>query len=98
MKRMKLAAGFVLAFVLSLSLLSGTALAAEVVASGKCGADGSNVTWVLDSDGVLTISGEGDMGNYSIAPWTSRITRISKVVIGDGVTSIGGNAFLIADT
>ena len=32
-----------------------------LMSSGTCGAegDGSNLTWTLDSDGVLTISGSG---------------------------------------
>ena len=44
------------------SLLPATALAAGIVDSGTCGAegDGSNLTWTLDSEGVLTISGSGD--------------------------------------
>ena len=40
--------------------------AADVVYSGTCGAegDGSNMTWTLDSEGVLTISGSGGMHDY----------------------------------
>ena len=63
----------------------------EVVSSGSCG---KNVTYVLDSKGVLTISGSGDMENYSFyvnAPWHS--LDIKKIIIGDGVTSIGSYAF-----
>ena len=33
--------------------------------SGDCGADGSNVTWISDEDGTLTISGYGAMMSYS---------------------------------
>ena len=32
---------------------------ATEIASGTCGAEGDNLTWTLDSDGVLTISGTG---------------------------------------
>lgn len=32
-----------------------------VVASGSCGAEGNNVTYTLDSDGTLIISGSGNM-------------------------------------
>ncbi len=51
---------FVLAVLMIASLLPATALAADIVDSrGTCGAegDGSNLTWTLDSKGVLTISG-----------------------------------------
>ena len=54
---------FVLAVLMIASLLPATALAADIVDSGTCGAEGngSNLTWTLDSEGVLTISGSGDM-------------------------------------
>ncbi len=51
-------------------------------------------TWTLDDNGVLTISGNGAMGNYSYpskAPW--RNLEFTNVVIEDGVTSIGESAF-----
>lgn len=38
-----------------------TANAAEFIDGGKCG---DNVSWTLDSDGTLTISGTGKMYNY----------------------------------
>ena len=52
---------FVLAVLMIASLLPATALAADIVDSGTCGTKGSNLTWTLDSEGVLTISGSGDM-------------------------------------
>ena len=63
------------------------------VDSGTCGED---LTWTLDSEGTLTISGTGAMTNYyyySSAPWYSNRSSIVSVVIGDGVTSIGDSAF-----
>ena len=62
---------------------------AEVVKSGTCGV---NITWALNNAGVLTISGEGDMPDFFMerAPWQG---GIKKVVIEEGVTSIGANAF-----
>ena len=90
-----------LAVMLALSLLPGTAGAASVVASGTCGADGDNVTWSLDSDGVLTISGTGKMADYTAGwnvhghnaetPWFG--LHISSIVIEQGVTRIGDCAF-----
>ncbi len=68
--------------------------AAEEVASGTCG---ENLTWVLDSDNVLTISGTGEMtnfSNYSSIPWNDHKGNITKLVIEDGVTSIFNNAFV----
>ena len=86
---------FVLAVLMIASLLPTTALAAEAAASGTCGAegDGSNLTWTLDSEGTLTISGTGAMENYisDDAPWTAQ--DVKTVVIDNGVTSIGGFAF-----
>ena len=76
---------FVLVVLMIVSLLPVTALAADIVDSGTCGAE---VTWTLDSEGVLTISGSGDMYDYdsSDAPWHG---RVKSAVIADGVTSIG---------
>ena len=58
---------------------------------------GENLTWSLDIEtGILTISGTGDMYNYSVseaAPWYSHQPYIKSVVINDGVTSIGDYAF-----
>jgi len=63
------------------------------LAEGTCGA---HVTWLLDEDGVLTISGKGAMKNYTdkeTKPWQDWNNRIKTVVIEDGVTSIGALAF-----
>ena len=67
--------------------------------SGTCGA---NLTWNL-SNGVLTISGYGDMDNYvehddygrvfHTAPWGSYKEYIQYVIFAFGVTSIGSGAF-----
>ena len=85
---------FVLAVLMIASLLPATALAADIADSGTCGAegDGSNLTWTLDSEGVLTISGSGGMHGYgpSGAPWHG---RVKSAVIAEGVTSIGAGAF-----
>ena len=93
---------FVLAVLMIASLLPATALAADIVDSGTCGAegDGSNLTWTLDSKGVLTISGSGDMHDYGfsraprVAPWYGYGSSLVKsAVIAEGVTSIGEYAF-----
>ena len=68
-----------------------------VLDSGTCGDKGSNVTWKLTEDGILTISGTGAMidygddKSYRKTPW--RDYFIESVRIDEGVTSIGGWAF-----
>ena len=83
---------FVLAVLMIVSILPATALAADIVDSGTCGAE---VTWTLDSEGVLTISGTGAMKDYDPykAPWYGSRSRVKSAVIADGVTSIGDYAF-----
>ncbi len=61
--------------------------AAEVVDTGTCG---DALTWTLDENYVLTISGEGDMTSN---PWSSYSSSITSVVIESGVTSIYEWAF-----
>ena len=63
------------------------------IAHGTCG---DNLTWVLTEDGTLTISGSGEMKNYSsssVAPWYSNRTKILSAVVEPGVTSVGDYAF-----
>jgi hypothetical protein len=64
-------------------------------ASAIEGTSGENLTWTL-TNGVLTISGSGpmvDYRQYSWAPWYTYKKSITKVIIGEGVTSIGEYAF-----
>ena len=65
----------------------------------------ADVTWNLSDDGTLTISGTGEMANYSSeyngeyneyfcdTPWFDQQDKIKNVVIENGVTSIGESAF-----
>ena len=67
---------------------------AAVVDSGKCG---DNVNWELDDVGTLTISGTGDTYDYDThrsneSPFDFNL-KIKKVIIQDGVTSIGSDLF-----
>lgn len=70
-----------------------------IVASGICG---ENLTWELNDEGTLTISGTGAMYDFCFsedtasrphAPWVSYKNDITTVIIKDGVTSIGDAAF-----
>ncbi|MBR3789616.1 MAG: leucine-rich repeat domain-containing protein, partial [Clostridia bacterium] len=66
-----------------------------ICSENKCGtSESDNVVWFLD-DGVLYISGTGAMADYGAnnTPWKDYTTQIKKVVVGDGVTSIGNYAF-----
>lgn len=62
-------------------------------ASGKCG---DNLTWILDNECILTISGKGAMVDFvdsSAQPWSELRGSICEVKIQNGVTSIGNYAF-----
>lgn len=91
----KLTAVLLTALILSAVLFAApvTASAAEVT-TDAVGARTGKCKWNLDSDGTLTISGQGAMADYdnyySLAPWG---TEIKKVIIEDGVTNIGEFAF-----
>jgi len=75
--------------------------ATYIFASGVCGADGDNLSWKLDSTGLLTIEGSGKMkdyrSDYTRAPWHSHRENIASAVIDSGVTSIGNAAFYDCD-
>lgn len=78
----------------TLLLAVATSLGTLFAESGTCG---DNLTWDL-ANGVLTISGTGEMTDYSslqtdLSPWHSFRTTISSLVINEGVTSIGSYAF-----
>lgn len=70
----------------------------EIVASGKCGV---SAEWTYYRDKTLVISGTGPMDSYkfdqkesiSTAPWMNYRSRIKKIVVEDGITSIGSYAF-----
>ena len=96
MKKQVLSGLLVLCLIFSLLPVSAFA---DTAKSGTCG---DNLTWTLQ-DGVLTISGTGNMKNYSMqkvndkyittAPWGEYYDTIKSVVIEAGVTSIGDYAF-----
>lgn len=89
----------ILAISMMLTILPVNAITA-LAANDSCGA---NLTYKLtqntdDPDTyTLTIGGEGAMYDYSSSyttvPWNAKKSRITSVVIEDGVTSIGDNAF-----
>ncbi len=64
----------------------------DTVASGECG---DSMIWTLNSEGVLTIAGSGDMWNWDTdyAPWYDHREEIKSIRIMSGVTNIGNFAF-----
>ena len=79
------------AALMLVGLLPAFALAAQVTDSGVCG---DAVTWTLDEDGLLTVSGSGEMDNYynelsaAGAPWATpegNADRVKALVVKNGV-------------
>jgi len=78
------------------------ATASEVLASGTCG----SLFWSLTQDGTLCISGKGRIPDYRDihnwdgstipvdAPWYQYSDQISTLIIDEGVTGIGAEAFM----
>ena len=61
--------------------------------SGVCG---ENLAWTISKEGTLTVSGTGDMTNYSLfgyTPWSGYADSVFRIVIENGVTGIGNSAF-----
>ena len=86
----------VLTLFLALAMCFGLAVPAfaadEPPTSGTCG---ENLTWAL-KNGILTINGSGTMmeiGAINPPPWYESVDSITSIQIGNGVTSIGENAF-----
>ena len=101
MKKRILALCLALALLVALVPQFTITAAAKSVNSGTCG---TGVNWTLTDNGLLTISGSGAMDNYessSDTPWANHLTTtnpptrvaIQNIVVEDGVTAIGSNAF-----
>lgn len=88
-----------LVLLMTLTLIPLESLAEAAAAPGTYGSKGDNLTWALDKEnGVLTISGQGDMADYSEeapAPWAE--CYIVTVSVEKGVTGIGEYAFSSCD-
>ena len=57
---------------------------------------GSNISWELDSEGTLTISGSGYMQNLyeqtDSSPWSEN-KNIKRIIVEDGIDNIGNYVF-----
>ena len=93
----------VISFILIVCAVPMFSTAAEIVDSGTCG---ENVYYTIDEDGVLIISGNGDIDDYryygageweNYRPWTTnwhtQKPNIQTIIIENGVTHIGDYAF-----
>lgn len=104
MSKLKKSIAFTIAVVCILvSLVACIVFCIKSGNSGYCGAKENerNVRWELDDEGTLTISGTGEMESYNDvlgnpAKWGSSEAEkksIKRVVIEEGVTNIGEQAF-----
>ena len=91
MKRFSIRICCLIAALLLLPAVPGLPAAAFGQKSDRC--CGNNLTWTLDEEGLLTISGTGEMNSFTekSSPWNS--FNVKKVILEDGVTSIGSWAF-----
>ena len=83
----------IIAYILTITLLvtmtgiNNYVKADENIDQGKCGLKSS---YVIDNEGILTISGSGKVTNKN---WSSFKEQIKKVVVGEGVTELPYGAF-----
>lgn len=101
---MKIFLNLFLALCLIFCVIGSLPVGVSASASGTCGA---NLTWVLDDNGTLTISGTGNMYDYvdpssvptpsKAAPWYSNRLKVKALKVDSGVTSIGDYAFYECD-
>jgi len=105
--KMKKTISLVVLILIIFAVFSVNTFAATTLASGYCGGegDGTNLTWTIDGDGTLTISGTGAMKNYhcksdgvsfqyfTTAPWGEYRDKINTLVLSEGITTIGEYAF-----
>lgn len=57
--------------------------------------ESGNISWSFSSNGMLTLTGKGDMDNFaeSGAPWNTQKQYIRFIYVSAGITSIGDYAF-----
>lgn len=71
------------------SLLDGLK---DFVAAGVCS---NSAFWYLDQSGTLHICGSGAIGDSiaGSAPWSDCASSVSSLIVDEGISSIGANAF-----
>ena len=99
MKKAKQSLSVLLSVFMLLLSLSVCFVSFAADASGGCG---SGLTWTYsEASKTLTISGNGAMNDYTkknyfketSAPWFSKATEITRIIVENGVTKIGNQAF-----
>ncbi len=84
---------------LSLPLATNVVCSNGTITPALSGTCGKNVKYSISDDGVLTIRGTGAMNNFtykndiSDCPWHGVRYALKKIVVEEGVTSIGSYAF-----
>ncbi|MDO4553897.1 MAG: leucine-rich repeat protein [Lachnospiraceae bacterium] len=93
MKRWKMSVLVMLMMVLSLMGIGMKVEAADVAASGSCGADGADVKWSYEK-GKLSLTGKGNMAEFQgEVPWEDKKEFITSVDISEGIYDISASAF-----
>ena len=88
----------IISILLSFAMLISAAPIALAAADIASGTAGEEINWVIDGDGTLTISGEGEIEiNWYNPPWFGYNDSILKIVIEEGITFIPGTAFYEAN-
>ncbi len=81
----------IFAFIMMLHIMSVSAEAEQTTYQVS-----DSIEAVLSSDGVLTVSGKGELPDYRIgpqAPWYQKRESVKKIIVGEGITRIGDNMF-----
>lgn len=79
----------------------GLSFGAQAADAVETGTYGSNITWTLDSNGVLTLSGKGSMTPLDLmfptqwkSQWIRLRDKVKGVVLGNEITNVGDWAFM----
>ena len=81
----------VLCGILALLIALSMCVIASAATGDITGTAGSGITWKLDTNGKLTVTGSGKMTSMTVLP--SNKTKVKSIVIGNGITEINSYAF-----
>ena len=79
----------IVTILISMFILNNVYATTSIVASGNCG---ENITWSLNSNGLLTITGEGAMSGSECA-WANYKDQVKEVKFEGNISSLSANAF-----